>query len=76
MSILFGYFLLWFRFDNELSMAHEDVREEKALKDKLHRERDELLAEKYSLEQSLQVYFDCLFTSCYSRLAEFITSRA
>ncbi|BFZ18652.1 hypothetical protein BsWGS_21691 [Bradybaena similaris] len=42
------------RFDNELSMAHEDVREEKALKDKLHRERDELLAEKYSLEQSLQ----------------------
>ncbi|CAG5121919.1 unnamed protein product, partial [Candidula unifasciata] len=42
------------RFDNELSMAHEDVREEKALRDKLQRERDELLAEKYSLEQSFQ----------------------
>ena len=36
-------------------MAHEDSREEKAMREKLQRERDQLLSEKYSLEQTLQV---------------------
>ena len=38
-------------------MAHEDSREEKALREKLQRERDQLLSEKYSLEQTLQVSY-------------------
>ncbi|XP_076453173.1 unconventional myosin-XVIIIa-like [Babylonia areolata] len=42
------------RFDNELGMAHEDVREEKQMREKLQRERDQLLSEKYSLEQTVQ----------------------
>ncbi|KAK7474334.1 hypothetical protein BaRGS_00034382, partial [Batillaria attramentaria] len=42
------------RFDNELSMAHEDVREEKHMREKLQKERDQLLSEKYSLEQTVQ----------------------
>ncbi|KAH9524269.1 Unconventional myosin-XVIIIa [Bulinus truncatus] len=42
------------RFDTELSMAHEDAREEKSAREKLQRERDHLLSEKYTLEQSLQ----------------------
>ena len=35
-------------------MAHEDAREEKQMREKLQRERDQLLSEKYSLEQSIQ----------------------
>ena len=35
-------------------MAHEDVREEKHMREKLQRERDQLLSEKYSLEQTVQ----------------------
>ena len=42
------------RFDSELGMAQEDVREEKHLREKLQRERDQLLSEKYSLEQTVQ----------------------
>ncbi|CAG5131741.1 unnamed protein product, partial [Candidula unifasciata] len=42
------------RFDSELSVAHEDAREEKALREKLQKEKDELLLEKYSLDQTLQ----------------------
>ncbi|XP_055861175.1 unconventional myosin-XVIIIa-like isoform X2 [Biomphalaria glabrata] len=42
------------RFDTELSMAHEDAKEEKSAREKLQRERDHLLSEKYTLEQTLQ----------------------
>lgn len=36
-------------------MAQEDAREERHMREKLHKERDELLSEKYSLEQTVQV---------------------
>ncbi|XP_012936920.1 unconventional myosin-XVIIIa [Aplysia californica] len=42
------------RFDSELSMAHEDAREEKTMREKLQRERDGLLSESYAHEQALQ----------------------
>ncbi|KAL8610894.1 hypothetical protein ACOMHN_056749 [Nucella lapillus] len=42
------------RFDSELGMAHEDMKEEKQMREKLQRERDQLLSEKYGLEQSIQ----------------------
>ncbi|XP_025090259.1 unconventional myosin-XVIIIa-like isoform X3 [Pomacea canaliculata] len=41
------------RFDSELSMAQEDMKEEKHLREKLQKERDTLLAEKYTLDQSI-----------------------
>ena len=43
-----------FRFDNELGMAQEDAKEEKQMREKLQRERDTLVSEKYSLEQTVQ----------------------
>lgn len=46
---------LYCRFDTELNKAQEEVRTEKALKEKLQRERDTLAAEQYSLEKEVQV---------------------
>ena len=43
------------RFDSELNMAHEDVRDEHNLREKLQKERDQLVAEKYKLESDLEV---------------------
>ena len=44
------------RFDSELSKVQEHLREEKAMKEKLYRERDEMSAEKYSVEQKFKVH--------------------
>ncbi|KAK6192213.1 hypothetical protein SNE40_003722 [Patella caerulea] len=41
------------RFDAEINMAHEDVKEEKQHREKLQKERDSLMTEKYALEQSV-----------------------
>lgn len=38
-------------------MAQEDMKEEKHLREKLQKERDTLLAEKYTLDQSILVCF-------------------
>jgi hypothetical protein len=46
--------VLLYRFDSELASAHEDAREEKSMREKLQRERDSLLSEKYTLDQTLQ----------------------
>jgi hypothetical protein len=43
------------RFDAELSKSQEEVREEKHLREKLQRERDQLASSKITLEQDLQV---------------------
>ncbi|GBM10387.1 Unconventional myosin-XVIIIa [Araneus ventricosus] len=42
------------RFDAELSAAQEEIKKEKALREKLQREKDQAIHEKYSLEQDLQ----------------------
>ncbi|CAL1265372.1 unnamed protein product [Larinioides sclopetarius] len=42
------------RFDAELSSAQEEIKKEKALREKLQREKDQAVHEKYSLEQDLQ----------------------
>ena len=42
-------------------MAHEDTREEKAMREKLQRERDQLQAEKYKNEQTIQVSLTCAY---------------
>ncbi|XP_046371611.2 unconventional myosin-XVIIIa-like isoform X3 [Haliotis rufescens] len=44
------------RFDTELNMAQEDVRDEHTLREKLQKERDSLMSEKYTLEQDVQRY--------------------
>ncbi|XP_041350261.1 unconventional myosin-XVIIIa-like isoform X3 [Gigantopelta aegis] len=44
------------RFDAELNMAHEDVRDEHSLREKLQKERDQLVSEKYTLENNLERY--------------------
>ena len=49
------------RFDSELSMAHEDAREEKATRERLQRERDELMANQYTHQQTIQVWGLSLF---------------
>lgn len=44
-----------FRFDAELSSAQEEIKKERALREKLMREKDQAISEKYTLEQELQV---------------------
>ena len=48
----FCYLVL--RFDTELSKIQEEARAEKTMKEKLQRERDELMSEKFSLEKEVQ----------------------
>ena len=43
------------RFDAELSAAQEEIKKERLLREKLAREKDHAVHEKYSLEQDLQV---------------------
>ncbi|KAG8185493.1 hypothetical protein JTE90_019750 [Oedothorax gibbosus] len=42
------------RFDAELSAAQEEIKKEKTVREKLMREKDQIVHEKYSLEQDLQ----------------------
>lgn len=44
------------RFDTEHAKHQEEIRDEKMLREKLQRERDGLISQKYSLEQDLQVH--------------------
>jgi hypothetical protein len=45
------------RFDSELQLLHDELRQEKQQKDRISREKELLIAEKYSLEQNLSVSF-------------------
>ncbi|KAL3858074.1 hypothetical protein ACJMK2_012688 [Sinanodonta woodiana] len=42
------------RFDAELSKAQDEARQERTHREKLQRERDEIIAEKFTLDQDLQ----------------------
>jgi len=57
------------RFDVELAKVNDSLKTEKQQRDKLHRERDELSAEKYTAEQELKVNLKlldqvCVLNSC------------
>ncbi|PNF38163.1 hypothetical protein B7P43_G14228 [Cryptotermes secundus] len=41
------------KFDSELQLMHDELRQEKQQKDRISREKELLIAEKYSLEQNL-----------------------
>lgn len=45
------------KFDAELHSAQEELKRERAAKERLSRERDQAHAEKYALEQSLSVSY-------------------
>ncbi|KAL5016328.1 hypothetical protein ScPMuIL_005917 [Solemya velum] len=42
------------RFDTELAKSHEETRNEKSMKEKLQRDKDEIMSEKISGEQQIQ----------------------
>ena len=49
-------FLCSFRFDHDLQKLSEQTREERTMKEKLYREKDELNAEKFAVEQKFKVF--------------------
>lgn len=49
------YFFFCVRFDSELQLLHDELRQEKQHKDRISREKELIIAEKYSLEQNLSV---------------------
>lgn len=53
--LIICFLFLRFRFDAELSAAQEEIKKERILREKLSREKDHAVHEKYSLEQDLQV---------------------
>ena len=44
-----------YRFDTELTKAHDEAKLERAMKEKLQRERDTLASSQFSLEKEVQV---------------------
>jgi hypothetical protein len=46
---------LFFRFDSELSKVHEEVKTEKSVRERLQREKDELVSKNFTLEQDITV---------------------
>ena len=47
------------RFDTELQMLQDELRQERLAKERAHRDRDAIQSEKLTLEQTLQV-MNCL----------------
>jgi hypothetical protein len=45
----------FFRFDSELSKVQEEVRTEKSVRERLQREKDELVSKNFTLEQDITV---------------------
>lgn len=45
----------YFRFDTELHSLQEDLKNEKAQREKIAREKDMAMSDKFSLEQTLSV---------------------
>jgi hypothetical protein len=50
--------VFFLRFDSELQLMHDELRQEKQQKDRISREKELIIAEKYSLEQNLSVSFN------------------
>lgn len=46
-----------FRFDSEIQRAKDELNHERTLKDKINREKEKSLTEKYQLEHDLAVSF-------------------
>ena len=57
------------RFDSELLMLQEELRQEKQIRERLAREKELLTADKYSLEQNLNVRL--IISKYYSACALF-----
>lgn len=53
------------KFDSECQSLQEGARQEKQSKDRLAREKDILIAEKFTLEQNLAVSRKCHKLKCY-----------
>lgn len=53
------------RFDLEVAKVLDQMKTEKSQKEKLQRERDELLAQKYSTEQELKVKTSLIYDYFY-----------
>ena len=49
-----------FRFDTEIQRAKDELNHERTLKDKINREKEKALTEKYQLEHDLAVSFNNL----------------
>jgi len=47
----------YFRFDTELHSLQEELKKEKAQKEKITREKDMAMSDKFSMEQTLSVSF-------------------
>ena len=45
----------FFRFDSELSKVQEEVKTEKSVRERLQREKDELMSKNFTLEQDITV---------------------
>ena len=48
-------FFIYSRFDQDIQSVQEDHKNERLSKDKLQREKDQILAEKFSFEQEVSV---------------------
>lgn len=53
------------RFDLEVAKVLDQMKTEKSQKEKLQRERDELIAQKYSTEQELKVKTSLIYDYFY-----------
>lgn len=49
--------IIHFRFDTELHSLQEDLKNEKAQREKITREKDMAMSDKFSMEQTLSVSF-------------------
>jgi len=47
----------YFRFDTELHSLQEELKKEKAQREKITREKDMAMSDKFSMEQTLSVSF-------------------
>lgn len=47
----------YFRFDTELHSLQEELKKEKAQREKITREKDMAISDKFSMEQTLSVSF-------------------
>ena len=50
-------FVVSFRFDSEIQRAKDELNHERTLKDKINREKEKALTEKYQLEHDLAVSY-------------------
>ena len=58
LSVNVPVFFCRFRFDSEIQRAKEELNHERTLKDKINREKEKAVTEKYQLEHDLSVSLD------------------